>query len=262
MLYVESMAGTFTVSASPITELEIKVSIIARLKRAGHLEGGVVVNEFPVESSTRRVDLAVANGKLTAFEVKSDLDSLRRLNGQVSTFLRYFDKTTVVVTDRFVDRALEELPKNVAVWRARRTADDMVSVAILRRGHTLIVSERDVLVRLLRKSEIVALLRACGEHVDVSQSKGELTHRVMGIPAPRVRRHVIACIKKRYAASQVAPLNPRTSRQGTPASTVIDRSSQCCGSRQKVDVASFVKQFGPLPPGTPSWILRPSPGKA
>lgn len=54
-----------------------------------------------------RVDLAVVNGNLTGYEIKSARDTLRRLPGQVATYSRVLDFAVLVVADNHVEHARE-----------------------------------------------------------------------------------------------------------------------------------------------------------
>lgn len=60
-----------------------------------------------------RIDLAVVSGLLHGYEIKSDRDSLRRLQGQVDVFGRVLDRATLVVGERHLARAVKIVPD----WR-------------------------------------------------------------------------------------------------------------------------------------------------
>lgn len=76
---------------------------------ASHSET-IVVDELPVCSGIARVDLAVLNGSLHGFEIKSERDSLTRLFAQAEYFSEVMDHVTLVVVDQFKDHAAEIVP--------------------------------------------------------------------------------------------------------------------------------------------------------
>jgi len=90
-----------TLKRGVLNEGDIKAAVIDRLFASAALSDAVLINEMVIANWSRRADLVVANGKLHAFEIKSDFDSLRRLQGQVETYLSRFDKVTVVCTPKF-----------------------------------------------------------------------------------------------------------------------------------------------------------------
>jgi len=72
-----------------LLEPQIKALIINYLRSKNKLnQDTTVINEFTVDGYSRRVDLLVADKKhFIAFEVKSEADSLTRLEGQTQKYL-------------------------------------------------------------------------------------------------------------------------------------------------------------------------------
>src|SRR4051812_31334192 len=58
--------------------------------------GGVVIEELGLNKGSVRVDLAVVNGIMHAYEIKSDVDSLRRLATQAEVYGKCFDRVSLV----------------------------------------------------------------------------------------------------------------------------------------------------------------------
>jgi hypothetical protein len=59
-----------------------------------------IVDELGVLMGDSRVDVAVINGKLEGFEIKSDRDRLVRLPRQADAYSQVFDRMTVVCCER------------------------------------------------------------------------------------------------------------------------------------------------------------------
>jgi hypothetical protein len=70
----------------------------------------VIFEELGVQHGFVRIDLAVVNGELQGFELKSDRDTLSRLPVQAEAFGRVFDRVTLVVGERLLRRAVEIVP--------------------------------------------------------------------------------------------------------------------------------------------------------
>ena len=71
----------------------------------------LVVDELGLKHGKCRADIAVINGYLNGFEIKSDKDSLYRLSEQVAIYNLVFDRVTAVVTKRHVESVQEILPE-------------------------------------------------------------------------------------------------------------------------------------------------------
>lgn len=96
-----------------------------RLEREiGHSADTLVVDELAVSGGIARLDIAVLNGVIHGFEIKSESDSLTRLPRQIEYFSEVADFMTLVVVDQFVADALNAIPDwwGLAVARRRGTA--------------------------------------------------------------------------------------------------------------------------------------------
>ena len=100
-------------------EVRLKAAIIDRLFDRAHIDDdAVLISEMTVANWSRRADVVLANGSLWAFEVKSELDSLTRLPGQLDAFTTHFEKVCVVCAPRFETGARALLPEGVGLWVA------------------------------------------------------------------------------------------------------------------------------------------------
>src|ERR1700733_1041930 len=69
-----------------------------------------ILHELRMPRPSGRVDIAVVNGRLAGFEIKSDFDSLSRLPRQVRAFSAVFDEMCVVTTPRHSADAKKIIP--------------------------------------------------------------------------------------------------------------------------------------------------------
>ena len=77
----------------------IREPLIAWLKGQHPDDGSTgLIQELKMPRPSARIDLAVVNGELAGFEIKSDADTLKRLRMQVPAFSRFFDRVSVVTT--------------------------------------------------------------------------------------------------------------------------------------------------------------------
>ena len=71
----------------------------------------LVMDELALWYGTARVDVAVVNGRIHGFEIKSDRDTLERLEGQARIYSNVLDRVTLVVGTKHLERALRESPE-------------------------------------------------------------------------------------------------------------------------------------------------------
>ena len=87
------------------------------LRKYLHFEEDLALQEFKCNSA--RADVAVMNGVMHGFEIKSDSDSLCRLSDQIHAYEGVFDLITVVVGKRLLGAVEADLPSHCGIILAR-----------------------------------------------------------------------------------------------------------------------------------------------
>jgi hypothetical protein len=70
-----------------------------------------VFQEVKIPRPSARADVVVVNGEFCGFEIKSDVDSLRRLPKQAVAFSAVFDRVCIVTTPTHLKTARKSIPK-------------------------------------------------------------------------------------------------------------------------------------------------------
>ena len=70
----------------------------------------VVIDEMGIRQGRTRVDLAVVNGQLHGYEIKSERDSLRRLEVQAASYNMVFDRMTLVCAEKHLLEGVGAVP--------------------------------------------------------------------------------------------------------------------------------------------------------
>ena len=91
---------------------DVRAAVRQRLKcKYGSDPTTRIVEEMGVWSGSVRIDLAVINGELCGYELKSDSDTLERLPFQADLYSQVFDRVELIVGSRHSDRAAELVPR-------------------------------------------------------------------------------------------------------------------------------------------------------
>lgn len=120
-----------------------------------------IVEEMGVWSGSVRVDLAVINGELAGFELKSDSDTLQRLPVQADVYSRVFDQVTLVVGRRHAEKASDIIPNWWGVMVAEQT-DNGVTLEHHKCGSRNPSPDPSLIAGLLWKEEALEVLEAHG----------------------------------------------------------------------------------------------------
>jgi hypothetical protein len=149
-----------TTSRAP-DDAEIRAALKTRLLKE-HLKeiDTVFVEELGLCRGAVRADLTVVNGSIHGYEIKSDRDSLRRLARQAQTYGRVFDRSTLVVGDRFLTAA-DLLPAWWGILHAQQTSEG-IKFRTIRKARLNRHKDPRALVELLWSDQALALLEQRG----------------------------------------------------------------------------------------------------
>lgn len=121
----------------------------------------IVVEELGLCQGIARVDVAAVNGTIHGFEIKSERDTLARLEGQIAIYCRVLTHVTAVVAENHVARTREAVPDWWGITLAA-SAGDTVSLTPLRVAQRNPSVDPLALVQLLWRNETLAALEAKG----------------------------------------------------------------------------------------------------
>lgn len=132
-----------------------------------------MLNEFRIGEC--KADLAILNGTATVYEVKSERDSLCRLERQVLTYAKVFARVYVIAGENHVDTVIGSVPKDVGVMRLNRhhgisilreaadrperTSPATIFDSIRTLEARMILQARGVLIPAVPNTELRAVLR-------------------------------------------------------------------------------------------------------
>ena len=157
-----------------LTELELRNALRERL-RTGLTEDAQIIEELGIERGSARIDLAIVNGALIGYEIKSDFDSLDRLANQMHAYHRVFDELSIVTTPQFVPQVEQLLPFWWGVLQAVCDGAGVVCLEVVRTPSANPRQEALSLLGLLWRDEAVALL----DQHSATKAKSKLTRTML-----------------------------------------------------------------------------------
>jgi hypothetical protein len=121
-----------------------------------------IIEELCLDDHTTRIDIAVVNGILHGYEIKSDLDTLERLPKQMSSYNSIFDQITLVVGIQHLYNAFNLVPDHWGIMVAKINAEGIVHFNHIRRATNNAFQEKLPIARLLWRDEAIHLLEEVG----------------------------------------------------------------------------------------------------
>lgn len=145
-----------------LKDKDIRIALINEINNLNENKDYRIVEELAVCDGDARVDVALINGKLCGYEIKSDRDTLDRLPGQINAYNKTFDKMTIVVGEKFQELIVNEVPEWWGIGVAYANNSGCVNINLIRMGTYNENVQARSLLELLWKDEILVLLKNKG----------------------------------------------------------------------------------------------------
>ena len=179
---------------------DVRKALHSRVLRDHHGDPNtLVLNELGLRHGRCRVDVAVVNGSLHGYELKSDMDTLERLSFQVETYGKVLDRATLVVAERHAEKAIPMLPEWWGIKVASLGVRGGISFSHYRPASLNAEIEPVALAELLWQSEVVAILAAHGFKGAMLRKPRAHQYCLLAelLPLKELRDQVRACLKSR-----------------------------------------------------------------
>lgn len=122
----------------------------------------LIRHELGVCANQARVDVAIVNGVLAGYEIKSDEDSLRRLPDQISAYGKVLDRAVLVTTRKHMFKGGDFLPRWWGLMLAEAGSDGQVHLRLLRKGRQQAQQDPYAIAQMLWRDECLEELRTRG----------------------------------------------------------------------------------------------------
>ena len=221
-------------------EARLKAAVIDKLYNGAHVDrDSVVVSEMVVDNWARRADVVLANGKLWCFEIKSELDSLSRLPGQISTFAKSFEKLIIVVAGKFEEPARAMLPDGVGLW-----VEDVDGVLKERIRPRISPLSKSAAINAMTAAELRRLLACNGLSPGAGAQRAQLCEMAACLPAADLANAARDAIKLRYRVRHAVFERERRARGTVAALAALRRPAVRSGRSTSFEAQATVADTG------------------
>jgi hypothetical protein len=159
-----------------------------------HLENQntLVLDEVGLRHGAARIDVLVVNGYLHGYELKSDSDTLRRLDNQIRVYCSVLDKVTMVVGDKHLDEVESAVPDWWGIKVATQGRRGGITFPDVRRSRMNPALDPVAVAKLLWRDEALEYLAEIGCDVGVRSKPRRVVYMRLGESAalPLLRARV------------------------------------------------------------------------
>lgn len=146
----------------PVRDIDIRRALHAEMQRvhAGDPQTRIV-DELGLCQGVARVDVAVVNGSVHGYEIKSAHDTLVRLPGQSDVYSRALDFVTIVVAKTHAQKIRAAVPRWWGIWSAAER-EGAIHLKPVRKARPNPSVEPMALAQLLWREEALDALTSLG----------------------------------------------------------------------------------------------------
>jgi hypothetical protein len=158
------------------TDFEIREALHRKVLKTYHsCKSTIIVDELGLAHGKNRIDVAVLNGYLHGYEIKSAKDTLARLPVQLDQYRKSLQKLTMVVAPSHIDDVLSIAPEWSGVIEARKGPRGGISFTTARRATINPETDGRALAHLLWRKEAIELLTKFGvSEKELNKSRKQL----------------------------------------------------------------------------------------
>jgi hypothetical protein len=158
---------------------DIREALLRHLRST--FTGDRIRSEMGLALGATRVDIAVINGALHGYEIKSEHDRLTRLPRQVDLYNQVLDYSTIVIGPRHEDKVRKLVPEwwGITLVDSPDSGPRIMPVRPPRRNRH--ISPLTV-AQLLWRDEAADTLKSFGHSVAAKETRWDLWDRLAGLP--------------------------------------------------------------------------------
>lgn len=145
------------------TDADIRQALHA--KRLRHLRARpdtLVIDELGLAHAKSRIDVAVINGCIHGYEIKSAKDTLDRFDTQIEIYRQTLQKLTIVAAPKHVDSIMTHAPEWCGVLIAAQGPRGGITFRVLRSAVANPDIDPVMMAHLLWRDEVIELLDGAG----------------------------------------------------------------------------------------------------
>lgn len=159
----------------------------------------LILDELALCQGEARIDVAVVNGAINGYEIKSESDTLERLPRQSDYYNKIFDSVTILTASKYVDGIIDIIPSWWGITRAEKEEDGMLHFFSIRSPGQNPDIDAYSLVQLLWREEVLNILKEKGLQKGVLSKPRNILWEVLSqnLPLEDIQYEVRRCLKGR-----------------------------------------------------------------
>jgi len=146
-----------------MNDYDIRINAHNKILKIHHKNSNtLIVDELGLKHGNCRADIAVINGKLHGFEIKSDKDTLSRLNNQIRIYDSIFDYSAIITGEKHYSKLVNYLPEHWGIVLCAKGNRGGIKFSTERKPKINTGSDPYSIAQLLWRNEAIDILKLEG----------------------------------------------------------------------------------------------------
>ena len=208
-----------------LRDRDIRSALLAKLKCLHSNDESHIINELGLLQGKTRVDVAVVNGQISGYEIKSAADTLIRLPRQQELYSRVLHHAWIVTTEKRVEELQSIVPEWWGVWIAtRQRGEQEIQLSRLRDSIGNPAQDPFSVAQLLWRNEALDLLMDAGAEKGVkSKPRAAIWRRLIETYSiDELGALVCSVLKSRGNWRRVDPPRSPSGAKSPPAAKLLE----------------------------------------
>ncbi len=159
----------------------------------------IILDELVVCHGKARVDVAVINGSMIGYEIKSEKDTLDRLPNQINAYNKVFDNISIVIGNNHAEEVQSMVPEWWGIYIASSDDNNIVRIDSVRPPKQNETIDAFELVKFLLRPELLELIDHYGLEKRLKRiPKFKIWPNIVeNVPFKELKDYVRICLKSR-----------------------------------------------------------------
>jgi hypothetical protein len=183
-----------------MNDSQVRSAFHTSILQEAHLcDDTIILNELGLKNGESRADIAVLNGKMIGYEIKTEKDTLTRLTSQVSSYSQIFDKAFIIVAEKHLQKAKTIIPDWWGIYLIEFSKEETYTFNYARKAKKNPSQDSFSIAQLLWKEEALEVANAIFNCNLKSSTNRQEIYEIISLKCPpkKLSKIVMYYLKKR-----------------------------------------------------------------
>jgi len=182
-----------------VRDIDIRLALLKKLENDYKNDSNTrILQEFGLREGISRIDIAIVNGSLIGYEIKSEADTLERLSYQQQIYSEIFDRMVIIISQSHKQKIFTLIPSWWEIWLANESVNE-ITFHVLRKGKDNDYVNPYSIAQCLWRNEAMEILKNHGLSEGMNKARRSILWEKISneIDCNELKKYVNTCLRAR-----------------------------------------------------------------